>query len=666
MPRSSHDRVYQIALIQDRNDCCNLMFTVQCFLYGLFSFALAMVVLLRGRRSSQLALGKHFIWLAAFGFLSSLYAWAHIFEAPEQDPAIRQISSLIVSFALPAAGLVLVRFGIGLISEGGHLPVWMTFLPVVLIVPLSLLIAYGLVSTLTTRPDVAVSQWSRYLLIFPGNVLSAVGCVQQWRRLRQTPLAHSFPILLVAATAFLFNALTTGLITPATGLLVAEDFEALTGLSIQLWRMLSIIFLMVSVIGMMEVFEFERHQEIEHLKNARLKAQEKLQQVQLQSLRETGFWLDGLVRISRLIADMKHEDIVLCELVSIARKLARADLAALALREQHSHPTLRYLSEAGGTYAVNQVLVDNPLILDVVTTGKARCFSQNGAAERFSWRTAQQRWEVSRAAVVPLELNGTTIGALWVGRCTETDFSATDLDGLQHLADQAVIALEHGMMTARLQSMAVIAERSRIAREMHDGIAQILGYLGLEMQTLEALVQQGNTVAALKELGQARAEIKAAHADVRQNILSLRTTLSENRDLKDALRTYVQEFAVQTNIDAEYLDETPPDLDLSPLAEVQLIGIVQEALTNVRKHASASVVKVHLHKSDGVLIASIVDNGIGFTDQALSATHFGLQTMRERALDVGGELTIESKPGEGTLVRLRIPISSEQQERLSV
>lgn len=642
------------------------MFTVQCFLYGLFSFALAMVVLLRGRRSSQLALGKHFIWLAAFGFLSSLYAWAHIFEGSDQDPVISQISSLIVSFALPAAGVVLVRFGIGLISEGGHLPVWMTFLPVVLIVPLSLLIAYGLVTTLTTHPDAAVSQWSRYLLIFPGNVLSAFGCVQQWRRLRQTSVAHSFPILLVAATAFLLNAITTGLITSTTGLLVADEVESLTGLSIQFWRMLSMIFLMVSVISMMEVFEFERQQEIEQLKNARLQAQEKVQQIRLQSLQESGFWLDGLVRISRLIANMKHEDIVLCELVSTARKLARADFAALALREQHSNPTLRYLSQASGTHAMNQVLLDNPLILYVIATGQARSFSPNDAGERFCWQTENQRWEVPRAAVVPLDLNKTTIGTLWVGRHEETDFSATDLGGLEHLADQAVIALEHGMMAARLQSMAVIAERSRIAREMHDGIAQILGYLGLEMQTLEALIQQENTAAALKELKQARCEIKAAHADVRQNILSLRTTLSENRDLKDALRTYVQEFAVQTSIHAEYLDETSPDLDLSPLAEVQLICIVQEALTNVRKHASASVVKVHLREGEGAVLVSIVDNGIGFTDQALSTTSFGLQTMRERALDVGGELTIESAPGEGTQVRLRIPVPGEQHERLSI
>ena len=90
---------------------------------------------------------------------------------------------------------------------------------------------------------------------------------------------------------------------------------------------------------------------------------------------------------------------------------------------------------------------------------------------------------------------------------------------------------------------------------------------------------------------------------------------------------------------------------------------MQEALINVRKHARASVVKIHLQESEGVLIVSIVDNGIGFTDQAVSPTRFGLQTMRERALDVGGELTIESAPGEGTLVRLRIPVSSEQQER---
>lgn len=633
------------------------MLTVQCFLYGLFSFALALVVLLRGRRTSQLALGHHFMWLAAFGLLNSVYAWAHMFEDPTLEPIVHHTASLVATLALPASGIVLVRFGIGLFAEAGNLPDWMTFLPIVLIVPLGLLVAYGAVAVLTAHAEIAITQGSRYLLIFPGNVLAAYGCIQQWRRLRHAQVENDFPILLVTSAAFFFNAVTTGLVASPDGIIPAEAMETTTGLTLQFWRIFSISLLLVSVIGMMHVFEVERQQEIEQLEKSRHQAQEKLQQIHLQTLLESQGWLDGLVRVSRLIADMRDEDTILCELVSTARSLAKADTAALALREQNTDPTLRYFAHPEGSCAVSKTLVANPLILDVVVHKQPLRFSIDGTANCFIWMVHDKQWTAEQAAVVPLDLNGTVIGVLWVGRRGKDAFSAADVAGLEHLADQAVIALEHGMMAARLQSLAVISERSRIAREMHDGLAQLLGYLGLEVQTLEAMIRQGNTTAALEELAHAHSEIKAAHADVRQNILSLRTTLSEDVDLKRAMRTYVQEFGVQAGIRAELRDETPDDLALSPWAQVQLIRIVQEALTNVRKHACATHVQVRLIEDENTLIVRVVDDGIGLKPEVASASQFGLQTMRERAAEVGGRLVILSSQNQGTVVELYLPLS---------
>ena len=96
-------------------------------------------------------------------------------------------------------------------------------------------------------------------------------------------------------------------------------------------------------------------------------------------------------------------------------------------------------------------------------------------------------------AIVPLELDNLPIGALWVARCQEESelYSGTDLIWLECLADQVVIAIQHGLMTSKLQSLSVVEERARIAREMHDGLAQVLGYLNLQVQTLQALYQQG-------------------------------------------------------------------------------------------------------------------------------------------------------------------------------
>jgi signal transduction histidine kinase len=202
----------------------------------------------------------------------------------------------------------------------------------------------------------------------------------------------------------------------------------------------------------------------------------------------------------------------------------------------------------------------------------------------------------------------------------------------------------------------VTEERGRIAREKHDGLAQVLGYLSLQMQTLEALVRRGDCPATLTELKHARAHILEAQADVRQNILSLRTTLAGDLGLLPALQQYLAEFEVQTGISAELVNTVVSEPRLSPLAEAQLVRIVQEALTNVRKHAHAGKVQVRLAAGDGMLQVAVADDGCGITAPKDGRWRFGLSTMQERAESVGGELDIYSAPGAGTTVKARLPM----------
>jgi two-component system nitrate/nitrite sensor histidine kinase NarX len=226
---------------------------------------------------------------------------------------------------------------------------------------------------------------------------------------------------------------------------------------------------------------------------------------------------------------------------------------------------------------------------------------------------------------------------------------------LERLADQAVIAIEHAVMTSRLQSLAVIEERSRIGREMHDGLLQVLGYLSLETQTLESLVRQGNLDALQAELKKARESIKTAQADVRENVLSLRTTLAGDAGLIPSLRSYVEEFGLQAGIDVEFVDEIGTTPRLSPLAETQLVRIVQEALANVRKHARAQHVQVSLSPFDHSIRIMVKDDGIGFAAGEPTKNHFGLQTMHERAASFNGMLTIVSELNHGTRIELSVP-----------
>jgi signal transduction histidine kinase len=256
---------------------------------------------------------------------------------------------------------------------------------------------------------------------------------------------------------------------------------------------------------------------------------------------------------------------------------------------------------------------------------------------------------------MPLRIDSEPLGALWIMRREAEPFDADELAGLSRLASQAVIAIEHALMAERLQSLAVTEERGRIAREMHDGLAQILGFLSLEMQTLEALARQGNQPALMSELGAARERIKEAQADVRDNILSLRTTLGDSAGLVSALDQYLQEFSVQANIPVRLVNDLPGEPHLAPLAETQLVRIIQEALANVRKHAHAQQVEVHLARSDGHLDLTVADDGVGM-QRTPDRHHFGLQTMQERAASVGGTLLIDSEPGSGTRVLARLPL----------
>ena len=244
-------------------------------------------------------------------------------------------------------------------------------------------------------------------------------------------------------------------------------------------------------------------------------------------------------------------------------------------------------------------------------------------------------------------------------------FSETDLIWLESLANQAMIAIKHGLMTSQLQSLSVLEERNRIAREMHDGLAQVLGYMNLQVQTLDAFLQQGKLDRLQIKLDQMRGAVDIAHADVREKILSLRTTLSNEKGFIPAVEEYLEEFGIQAKLQTNFYNHLTGELNLASLAEVQLVCILQEALTNVRKHAQANCVSVVLTRQgsedESEICLEIKDDGVGFVDPTPKSS-FGLQIMQERAQSVGGILAVESFLGIGTKVECRIPCLN--QERL--
>ncbi len=209
----------------------------------------------------------------------------------------------------------------------------------------------------------------------------------------------------------------------------------------------------------------------------------------------------------------------------------------------------------------------------------------------------------------------------------------------------------------RIEREAIIEERRRIAREIHDGVAQSLGYLNLKTKQVSDSVSSQNTVKALTELGDIRQIVQDTYEDIRESIDQL-TTEIRNLSIIPALANYTREFGDNNAIRVKF-NAPRPFPPLSPVAELQLLRITQEALTNVRRHAQATNVVVKLEKTSQAVEMLIKDNGQGFILSDLEKAppgYHGLNIIRERAEGLGGSLNISTAPGEGTEVRVSLPI----------
>ena len=260
---------------------------------------------------------------------------------------------------------------------------------------------------------------------------------------------------------------------------------------------------------------------------------------------------------------------------------------------------------------------------------------------------------------LPLNRGGDSVGVLCVASREERIFSSEEKKLLTSMAAQVAIAVEHGRLEGEVRRLAVLEERGRIARDMHDGLAQLVSLLHLRIRQAQALIPRGES----SRLGHALEEMASlsenAYDEVRQSIFGLRTMVSGNRGFVPTLTEFLHEFSVQSDIPVKLEAEGAEAIRLPPAAEVHLARIVQEALTNVRKHAQASLALVRVERLDGWVRVSVEDDGRGFDVARIDAPnglHFGLQGMRERAEGVGGKLEIVTAPGQGTQVMALLPL----------
>jgi signal transduction histidine kinase len=253
----------------------------------------------------------------------------------------------------------------------------------------------------------------------------------------------------------------------------------------------------------------------------------------------------------------------------------------------------------------------------------------------------------------PLRLGSEAIGAIEVGTREEREFTTDEAELLAGLAAQATIAIERARLSEELRSLAAVEERERLAREMHDGLAQELGLLHIKLQS--ALARAADAPAVAEGLREMVSITTNAYEGVRQSIFGLRTFVSRGLGLVPTLTEYLHEFSVQNGIAVD-LEAAGPIGPVPPATEVQAVRIIQEALMNVRKHSAADRARVRIARDGAWLRVAIEDDGIGWDRQASpNGLHFGLQMMRERAEGLGGRLEVEALPGQGTRVVATLP-----------
>jgi len=224
---------------------------------------------------------------------------------------------------------------------------------------------------------------------------------------------------------------------------------------------------------------------------------------------------------------------------------------------------------------------------------------------------------------------------------------------LESVGQQLGIAIENQRLVAREKEMAVSEERNLLAQELHDSIAQSLAFLNIQVQLLNKDLQQGRTAEALQEAEQIREGVQESYDNVRELLMHFRIRI-DNADLESALRSTLEKFEGQTGIRVTFFRRgTVPELP--PEHVLQVMHIVQESLSNIRKHSNANRVDVEL-VSNGECVILIHDDGSGF-DLARDPgdAHVGLSIMRERAHRIGAKLAMKSTHGQGVQVSLVLP-----------
>ena len=254
---------------------------------------------------------------------------------------------------------------------------------------------------------------------------------------------------------------------------------------------------------------------------------------------------------------------------------------------------------------------------------------------------------------VPIRLSRDMMGVLDIKSEEDGAFNDLDIFTASTLADFVAIGVENARLYQSVRDVAVVEERNRLAREIHDTLAQ--GFVGVirQLEVAERIINK-DTAQAIKHLNQASTLARYSLNEARRSVLSLRPSAIEQVSLPDAIRTEAKRFSEINDIPVNVNVSGQP-VELTKEIEESLLRIFQEAVTNIGRHANASKAEVTLSYNSENVSLKIQDNGIGFDTDSKKQGTFGIINMEERANLLRGTIKIESKLSQGTTVIVNIP-----------
>ncbi len=262
------------------------------------------------------------------------------------------------------------------------------------------------------------------------------------------------------------------------------------------------------------------------------------------------------------------------------------------------------------------------------------------------------------AVAIPLGADDRVLGVLVLAHPEKHHFDRAVIPFLGLAAGQVAVAVRNASAYMQSEELAIAEERSRIAREIHDGVAQMLAFSAIKLDLVSRLLE-GEQTKARAELDLVKASVRESIKEIRRSIFALRPVDLERHGFVETVRRYVLDFGQQNDVKVSLeIDDLP---NLSIKSEAVLFRIFQEAMHNVAKHAKAGTVSIELGTDAvGMAFVRIIDDGVGFEpsdvkDRVSSAGGLGLRQMRERVAARGGRLDIESSVGSGTKLFAAVP-----------